>query len=75
MGYVVCIWIVLCARLRFCFLFFLSAFQRRNTLPVAPCTVHKTHKPLFFSNFFIKNGSYDTIHTFKNYFVVVFSVK
>ena len=27
---------------------------------------------LIFSNFFIKNGSYDTIHTFKNYFVTVF---
>ena len=28
----------------------------------------------FFINFFIKNGSHDTIHTFKNYFVIVFSV-
>ena len=27
-----------------------------------------------FSNFFIKNGSHDTIHTFKNYFATVFSV-
>ena len=27
-----------------------------------------------FSNFFIKNGSHGTIHTFKNYFVTVFSV-
>ena len=27
-----------------------------------------------FSNFFIKNGSYDTIHTFKNYFAIMFSV-
>ena len=25
-----------------------------------------------FSNFFIKNGSHDTIHTFKNYFAIVF---
>ena len=25
-----------------------------------------------FSNFFIKNGSYSTIHTFKNYFATVF---
>ena len=25
-----------------------------------------------FINFFIKNGSHDTIHTFKNYFVTVF---
>ena len=29
--------------------------------------------PLF-SNFFIKNGSHDTIHIFKNYFATVFSV-
>ena len=29
--------------------------------------------PLF-NNFFIKNGSHDTIHTFKNYFPMVFSV-
>ena len=29
--------------------------------------------PLF-SNFFIKNGSHSTIHTFKNYFATVFSV-
>ena len=27
-----------------------------------------------FSNFFIKNGSHDTIYTFKNYFASVFSV-
>ena len=27
---------------------------------------------LFFSNFFIKNEFYGTIHTFKNYFVTVF---
>ena len=29
---------------------------------------------LLFSNFFIKNGSHSTIHLFKNYFVIVFSV-
>ena len=29
--------------------------------------------PLF-SNFFIKNGSHSTTHTFKNYFAIVFSV-
>ena len=27
-----------------------------------------------FSNFFIKNRSHDTIHIFKNYFVIIFSV-
>ena len=29
---------------------------------------------LLFSNFFIKNGSYSTIYTFKNYFATVISV-
>ena len=29
---------------------------------------------LLFNNFFIKNGSRDTIHTFKNYFITVCSV-
>ena len=29
---------------------------------------------LFFSNFFIKNGSYGTIYIFKNYFITLFSV-
>ena len=29
---------------------------------------------LLFSNFFIKNESHDTIHIFKNYFAVIFSV-
>ena len=28
----------------------------------------------FFINFFIKNGSHSTSHTFKNYFATVFSV-
>ena len=28
----------------------------------------------FFNNFFIKNGSHGTIHTFKNYFTTTFSV-
>ena len=28
----------------------------------------------FFNNFFIKNGSHGTIHTFKNYFAIVFLV-
>ena len=28
----------------------------------------------FFINFFIKNGSHSTIHTFKNYFAIMFSI-
>ena len=39
-----------------------------------PCTMHGTHKLLFFNKTFIKNGSHNTIHTFKNYFATVFSV-
>ena len=29
---------------------------------------------LFFNNFFTKNKSYNIIHTFKNYFVIIFSI-
>ena len=38
--------------------------------------VHYSRDPQtsFFNKTFIKNGSHDTIHTFKNYFVTVFSV-
>ena len=38
--------------------------------------VHCLQNPqtFLFSNFFIKNGSHNTIHTFKNYFATVFSV-
>ena len=38
--------------------------------------VHCSRDPqtLLFSYFFIKNGSHDTIHRFKNYFATVFSV-
>ena len=38
--------------------------------------VHCSRDPQtsFLSNFFIKNGSHDTIHIFKNYFIIVFSV-
>ena len=28
----------------------------------------------FFNNFFIKNGSHDTIHTFENYFATIISI-
>ena len=38
------------------------------------CTIHGTHKHLFFNKTFIKNGSHDTIHIFKNYFATIFSV-
>ena len=60
------------------------------TLFINSCTVHKkisremhtsgSHllftdpQTSFFNNFFIKNGSHDTIHIFKNYFATVYSV-
>ena len=36
--------------------------------------IHKTRKTSFFSKTFIKNGLHGTIHTFKNYFAIMFSV-
>ena len=38
------------------------------------CALFMDPQITLFSNFFIKNGSHDTIHTFKNYFATVFSV-
>ena len=68
-------------RLHFCTTFFSSFFffgSARNSWlcqlwTVHPCTVHGSEITLF-SNFFIKNGSHNTIYTFKNYFAIVFSV-
>ena len=46
-------------------------------LTFLPQTVHYVlfmdPQILLFSNFFIKNGSHDTIYTFKNYFTTVIS--
>ena len=38
--------------------------------------VHSSRDPqtYFFNKIFIKNGSHDTIHIFKNYFVIIFLV-
>ena len=38
------------------------------------CALFTNPQISFFINFFIKNGSHNTIHTFKNYFATVFSV-
>ena len=38
------------------------------------CVLFTIPQITLFSNFFIKNGSHNTIYTFKNYFVTVFSV-
>ena len=53
------------------FFFFLSAFVDFSTVNSALFTYPQI---LLFNNFFIKNESYGTIHTFKNYFTTVFSV-
>ena len=42
--------------------------------PMGPVNNTRDPQTSLFSNFFIKNGSHSTIHTFKNYFVTVFSV-
>ena len=54
--------------------FFLTAVV--DFSPVNSVSVHCLCDPQtsLFSNFFIKNGSHGTIHTFKNYFATVFSV-
>ena len=62
-------------RFVFCFVLFLfffavvSAFTRQSALL---STVHGTQP--FYLEKNIKNGSYGTIHTFKNYFVTMFLV-
>ena len=38
------------------------------------CVLFTVPQITLFNNFFIKNGSHNTIYTFKNYFATVFSV-
>ena len=61
----------------FCLFFFFFGFSLQwltiQLWTVHMCTVTDPQIPLF-SNFFIKNGSHGIIHTFKNYFVTVFSI-
>ena len=76
------VWIRRCAS-TFCenhissfFLFFLvpaALFDQVNREQCTNALFMVPQIPLF-SHFFIKNGSHDTIHTFKNYFATVFSV-
>ena len=63
----------------FCFhafsLFFFSYFFQVAVVDYSPVNSARVHySRTIFSNFFIKNGFHSTIHTFKNYFVTVFSV-
>ena len=43
-------------------------------LSVGPLYCLQDPQISLFNNFFIKNGSHNTIHTFKNYFAIIFSV-
>ena len=54
------------SRPRFLFLFFFLHMNSNLTWVYCSCTVHVLKN--------IKNGSHDTIYTFKNYFATVFSV-
>ena len=57
------------------FLFFFSFWKKCiSALPVGLMHCSRDSQISFFTQTFIKNGSHDTIHTFKNYFVTVFSV-
>ena len=46
----------------------------RFSFLVGPVHCLRDPQAFFFNKTFIKNGSYGTIHTFKNYFAIVFSV-
>ena len=59
---------------RFSFFFFLLSTVKANFFNCEQCIHALFTDPQIslFINFFIKNGSHDTIHTFKNYFVIIF---
>ena len=56
------------------FSFLKSTFLLLFQFSVGPMYCSWDPQTSLFSNFFIKNGSYGTIYTFKNYFTTVFSV-
>ena len=70
----VCVWIQVCV---FPFLFSFFGFSR-SYWPSQQWTVtvhcSRVLQTSLFSNFFIKNWLYGTIHTFKNYFATMFLV-
>ena len=54
-------------------------FERPNFSLECDCSVGPVHcswdpQTSFFNKTFIKNESHDTIHTFKNYFTIIFSI-
>ena len=56
----------------FFFFFFFDLKFFTFTVNIAWGALFKGPQISLFSNFFIKNESYGTIHTFKNYFATVF---
>ena len=64
---------VFCFVLFFFFFFLAALFDQVNRKQCIYALFTNLQISLF-SNFFIKNKSLDAIHTFKNYFVTVFSV-
>ena len=76
-SYFVPVWIVLKAAFVFVlshFIFFSTATFDFSTVNSAPVYCSRVPQITLFNNFFIKNGSYNTIYTFKNYFATMFSV-
>ena len=68
----------ICASMRFTFCVFFFFFDahvsgdREHCVTHCSCIVHGTHNHFIQKN--IKNGSHGIIHTFKNYFAIVFWV-
>ena len=62
----------------FFFIFFFSRscwlFFHEQCISVGPVHYLRDLQISFFSNFFIKNGFYRTVHTFKYYFAIIFSI-
>ena len=56
------------------FFFFLSVFLWLYATLVGPVHCLRDPQTSFFSNFDVKNKSHGTIHIFKNYFTIVFSI-
>ena len=54
------------------FLFFLVSRNVTFSVNSAYCALFTDPQISLFNNFFIKNGFYGIIHTFKNYFAIVF---
>ena len=71
------IWVSTFEKITFCssfFFLFQPHYLIKSTMNSAWVHCSWISQILLFSHFFIKNGSYNTIYIFKNYFTIVFSV-